>query len=113
MPHRLVSLRIVHHRAALFAVRQLIAAHPNDQIHIGEHVLRLHQLPRVALMEQIVDAVRIDSYPARRIARLRLQLRDANRVVGARTLADRVRFVAVRCLFADRLDGRKHREGCG
>lgn len=36
-----VAFRVVHHGAALFAVRQLIAANANNQVHIGEQVLGL------------------------------------------------------------------------
>lgn len=63
----------------------------------------LHQLPRMSLMEQIVDAVRVHAYPSRCLSAFRLLVCDANAVVGASPFAYGVRFVAVRRLFADRL----------
>lgn len=34
----------------------------NNEVNVGEHILRLHQLPGMTLMEQIVDTISVNSY---------------------------------------------------
>lgn len=60
----------------------------------------LHQLASMSLMEQIVDAISVNPYPACGFAGFRLSVCDAMIVVDAFAFVDGVRFVAERCRFA-------------
>ena len=51
-----VAFSFVHDSLALLAVREIIVAHADEKVDVLEDVLRLHQLPSVTSVKQIVDA---------------------------------------------------------
>lgn len=65
--HALFTLVLRHDGAALVAVCVFVGAHADDERHVRERLLGLLQRARVAEMEQVVDAVRVDAHrPVRR-----------------------------------------------
>lgn len=47
MTNGFVPLEFVHDRAALLAIGQLVIAHANDQVGVGQKVFGLHELTRM------------------------------------------------------------------
>ncbi len=72
----LVALVLVHHGLALPLPGQLVVAAPDQEVHValGEDELALHQLPGVARVEQVVDAVGVHADLPRGGARPKKQI---------------------------------------
>lgn len=74
----------------------------NDEVDVREDSLGLLQLPRVALVEHVVDAIRVDSDAARRCAGEGGRARNAP-VVATLPLRHRRRIAAERRRHPQRL----------
>lgn len=58
---RLVSLLIGHHSLSLVPMGHLITAAPDKQVNIRKHLLHLLQGTGMSIMEQVIDAVAVDT----------------------------------------------------
>lgn len=90
MSHCIVALLLVHHRTTLVSMCGRIIANAHNQIHVRKEVFRLHQLPRVSLMEQIVDTVSVHSHTTRCFASTCVFQFDLRAVIDTFTLLNRV-----------------------
>lgn len=87
----------------------MLAVTSDDEIDVGKHVLGLHELAGVSLVEQVVDAVCVDADGPRHLAGLGLLVGDALRVVTSSSLRVGVSLVRERSHAVDRL---RERERC-